>query len=84
MGKRGKIWRWGRPPVRKFDAEEANYDGHWQYGPIILDWYESHVLWYANQLRNLVNWIRFAHDCQDPQVGCSCTGSYRFPKVSES
>jgi hypothetical protein len=34
-------------------------------------------LWYA--LRNAWGWLRHAHDCQDPAVACSCSGSYRFP-----
>lgn len=25
-------------------------------------------------------WLTVAHDCADPAVGCSCSGSFRFPK----
>lgn len=28
---------------------------------------------------NLLSWLRYAHDCQDPAIGCSCHGSFRFP-----
>lgn len=31
------------------------------------------------KVANLVSWLRFAHDCTDPAVGCSCHPSYRFP-----
>lgn len=24
-------------------------------------------------------WLLVIHDCQDPMIGCSCTGSFRFP-----
>ena len=28
---------------------------------------------------NLWSWLRFAHDCADPSVACSCHGGFRFP-----
>jgi hypothetical protein len=30
-------------------------------------------------LRDLLQWLRLAHDCQNPAVGCSCHPSFRFP-----
>jgi hypothetical protein len=30
-------------------------------------------------IRDLWPWLRFAHDCADPAVGCSCSGGFRFP-----
>jgi hypothetical protein len=30
----------------------------------------------------LVAWLRYAHDCQDPAVACSCSGGFRFPLVT--
>lgn len=41
----------------------------------------------STYLRELFSWLRFAHDCTDPSVGCSCRPSYRFPnpeKVEEA
>lgn len=32
-----------------------------------------------NRPREVWDWVRFAHDCQDPVVGCSCSGGFRFP-----
>jgi len=29
----------------------------------------------------LWNYCMTVHDCADPAVGCSCFGSYRFPKI---
>jgi hypothetical protein len=31
-------------------------------------------------LANFAGWLRNAHDCSDPSVGCSCWGGFRFPK----
>jgi len=31
-------------------------------------------------IQNLVSFIKYAHDCQDPAIGCSCTDSFRFPR----
>ena len=28
---------------------------------------------------NLWSWLRLAHDCSDPSVGCSCHGGFRYP-----
>lgn len=33
----------------------------------------------ACQIANLIGWLRYAHDCQNPNIGCSCTGSHRHP-----
>jgi hypothetical protein len=33
--------------------------------------------------QGLINWLRAAHDCSDPSVGCSCTGGYRFPRLPQ-
>jgi hypothetical protein len=33
----------------------------------------------AITIRNYWQWLRMAHDCADPAVGCSCTGGFRFP-----
>jgi hypothetical protein len=30
-------------------------------------------------VRNLYQWLRYAHDCADPSVGCACSGGFRFP-----
>lgn len=30
-------------------------------------------------LQELLQWLRNAHDCTDPSIGCSCHPSYRFP-----
>jgi hypothetical protein len=30
-------------------------------------------------LSNFLGWLRNAHDCADPSVGCSCSGGYRHP-----
>ena len=35
--------------------------------------------WKPRTLRQLWQWLAAAHDCQDPAVGCSCTGGFRFP-----
>lgn len=35
----------------------------------------------ATNVHNLVQWLRNAHDCSDPSIGCSCQGGYRFPSV---
>jgi len=51
--------------------------------PIFAGWHKFNP-WYINIWINVlapISWIRAAHDCQDPRVGCSCYGSYRFPKV---
>ena len=32
---------------------------------------------------NLLGWLRNAHDCADPSVGCSCQGGFRFPTPKE-
>ena len=66
---RRKPWRAGWSPFVPF-IRDYFYD---------LDDYEARVLWFANQARNVCRWLRDAHDCQDPRVGCSCSGSYRFP-----
>lgn len=29
--------------------------------------------------RDAWQWLRAAHDCADPAVGCSCSGGFRFP-----
>lgn len=34
--------------------------------------------------RGLWSWLRGAHDCADPSIGCSCTGGFRFPRHPES
>lgn len=34
-------------------------------------------------LGNLIGWLRFAHDCADPSIGCSCSGGFRFPHTHE-
>lgn len=31
--------------------------------------------------RGLVDWLYASHDCQDPMVGCSCSGGFRFPHI---
>ncbi|MFJ8687397.1 hypothetical protein [Micromonospora wenchangensis] len=31
-------------------------------------------------LRDVAEWVRAAHNCADPSIGCSCTGGYRFPR----
>jgi hypothetical protein len=28
---------------------------------------------------NIWGWLCRAHDCQDPSIGCSCSGGFRFP-----
>lgn len=71
MTRRGWPWRWSS---RAFVVPFVYYDGFGQ-----LDRYEARWVWFGNQLRNLWSWLRYAHDCQDPRVGCSCAGSYRFP-----
>lgn len=35
--------------------------------------------WRASYFTNIWTWLRVAHDCQDPMIGCSCSGSFRFP-----
>lgn len=30
----------------------------------------------------LWSWLTVVHDCQDPVIGCSCSGGFRFPKVA--
>ena len=58
-----KPWRSGHGPFERYAR-----------------WVHRHRLAYlAVQVANLVGWLRFAHDCQDPRIGCSCSGSYRFP-----
>jgi hypothetical protein len=32
-------------------------------------------------VRHFFQWIRAAHDCHDPSVGCSCQPSFRFPPI---
>jgi hypothetical protein len=42
----------------------------------------SRPVWHGNLWRyigDFFSWIRVAHDCQDPAVGCSCHPSFRFP-----
>ena len=34
-------------------------------------------------VRDLLQWLRVAHDCADPAVGCSCNGGFRFPRPAE-
>lgn len=34
-----------------------------------------------SSLSDTLDWLRAAHDCSDPSVGCSCTGGYRFPRT---
>lgn len=31
-------------------------------------------------LRGFWQWLRNAHDCADPAVGCSCSGGFRYPR----
>lgn len=31
-----------------------------------------------NSVRSVWDWIKYAHDCQDPAVACSCSGGFRF------
>jgi hypothetical protein len=31
------------------------------------------------KLSNFLGWLRNAHDCADPSVGCSCSGGFRHP-----
>lgn len=30
-------------------------------------------------IQGVVDWLCRLHDCSDPAVGCSCSGSFRFP-----
>ncbi len=30
---------------------------------------------------SVIDWLFRAHDCSDPAVACSCSGSFRFPKI---
>lgn len=31
-------------------------------------------------LADVRQWLAAAHDCADPSVGCSCAGSFRYPR----
>lgn len=33
-------------------------------------------------LGDTMRWLRVAHDCADPSIGCSCSGGFRFPNPS--
>lgn len=47
-------------------------------GPMLPPRGHRHLL---NVVRSVAGWLRRAHDCQDPAVGCSCYPSFRMPKV---
>ena len=49
--------------------------GYRQSNVSLEDWFNA--LWNAEQALNV-------HDCQDPAVGCSCSGSVRYPNPSPS
>lgn len=36
------------------------------------------------KISSLWQWLRKAHDCADPAIGCSCSGSFRFPNPVET
>lgn len=36
--------------------------------------------WRPETLRDVWPWLTVAHDCQDPVIGCSCSGGFRFPR----
>lgn len=59
---------WQRKPWRSgwVPTWRKSSDCEWWRYPLIL-------------LGNWWGWLRYAHDCQDPRIGCSCSGSYRFP-----
>lgn len=40
-------------------------------------WHEGRTL--TVKVSNFVGWLRFAHDCADASIACSCHPSYRFP-----
>lgn len=45
--------------------------------PAPTGWREGTTL--PVKLRNVRHWLRYAHDCADPSVGCSCSGGFRYP-----
>lgn len=48
----------------------------WRKAPDCEWWRHPLIL-----LGNWRRWLRYAHDCQDPRIGCSCAGGYRFPRT---
>lgn len=40
--------------------------------------FETRPHWIAVAWLNIWSWVRYAHDCSDPSIACSCSGGFRF------
>lgn len=52
----------------------------WRVGVLLRrPWRRHGPFAYGFSFRELRNWTLIVHDCADPAIGCSCSGSFRFP-----
>lgn len=53
----------------------------WRVGILLRrPWRSSFRLRDVRSARSLWAWLAVVHDCLDPAVACSCSGSFRFPR----
>lgn len=63
------------------NAMQRKHDVWWRCWGVFWrkPWRASHRPRWSRPL-DVLDWLRKAHDCADPAVGCSCSGGFRYGK----